>query len=81
MSGFHTADLEENVMSDASDKVSEAIGTAKEKLTELADNPKVGEAIGTAKEKLTELADNPKVGEAIDTAKEKFGELKGKMGR
>ncbi len=42
-------------MADASDKVNEVIGTAKEKLGELAGNEKVQGALGTAKEKFDEL--------------------------
>ncbi|MGW5520744.1 hypothetical protein [Gordonia sp. NPDC003950] len=45
-------------MSDAADKVNEVIGTAKDKITEVAGSEKVQGAIGSAKEKLTEVVEN-----------------------
>lgn len=44
-------------MSDASDKVNEAVNAAKEKLGDLANNEKVNEVVEGAKEKFGELKD------------------------
>ena len=48
-------------MSEAADKVNEAINVAKEKLGEIASNEKVAGAIGAAQQKLGEIAANEKV--------------------
>ncbi|GAB20187.1 hypothetical protein GOEFS_106_00840 [Gordonia effusa NBRC 100432] len=62
-------------MSDANDKVTEAVDAAKQKFNEFAANEKVQGAVNTAVGKVNEFAANEKVQGVTNTAVEKINEF------